>query len=233
MTSGATVLVIEDDPDLRRALLLLIARAELEGIAASDGQSGLRMFFERRPDCVVLDVGLPGLDGWTVLERLRELSDVPVLMLTARHLEADKVRGLRAGADDYMTKPFGADELIARLHALLRRIRSDEGDLPSGSYSDAVLNVHTASRRVEVGGRPVELTETEFRALVALVRHSPNVLSHGQLLEFAWGDPFAVGPDRVKYTIHRLRKKLDSGRPTGLIETVRGVGYRYVRPARP
>jgi DNA-binding response OmpR family regulator len=178
----------------------------------------------------VLDLGLPSLDGWEVLERIRDMSDVPVLLLTARGHEGDKVRGLHSGADDYLTKPFGNAELAARVHALLRRPRTqrDQAD----SYDDGTVRIKFASHEVSVDSRPVDLTPTEFRLLAALVRHPGQTLSAEQLLELAWNDPFGVGPERVKFGVMRLRRKL--GQPTSAaqpIEAVRGFGYRYVPPA--
>jgi DNA-binding response OmpR family regulator len=169
------------------------------------------------------------MDGWTVLERIRELSGVPVLMLTSHGHEADKVRGLRGGADDYVTKPFGTAEFVARVQALLRRQRAVD-PLPE-AFDDGRVQVNFVAHEVLVDGVPVELTPTEFRLLAALVRHRGQVLSPVRLLELAWSDPFGIGPDRVKYSVMRLRRKL--GTQTGgdsAIEAVRGFGYRY-RPA--
>jgi len=222
----ARVLVIEDEADLRRLLRMVLERAGYEVVDAPNGKSGLRCFHEQRPDVVVLDVGLPDLDGWQVLERLREMSDVPVLILTARSLEAEKVRGLHSGADDYVTKPFGREELAARVHALLRR-RSGERTEIADSFDDGHLGVDFAARVVTVDGDAVALTPIEYRLLVALVQHAGQVLSPEQLLELAWGDPTAVGTDRVKYAVLRLRRKLGFDGEDSRIEAVRGFGYRY------
>jgi DNA-binding response OmpR family regulator len=153
-----------------------------------------------------------------------------VLLLTARGHEGDKVRGLHAGADDYLTKPFGNQELAARVHALLRRPRTerDQADV----YDDGAVLVQFASHEVSVNGHPVGLTPTEFRLLAALVRHHGQTLSAEQLLDLAWNDPFGVGPERVKFGVLRLRRKL--GQPAAAplpIEAVRGFGYRYVPPS--
>jgi DNA-binding response OmpR family regulator len=221
------VLVIEDDADIALGVQTVLGRNGFEVTTAHEGREGLRAFHRKRPDIVVLDVGLPEMDGWTVLERIRELSEVPVLMLTAHGQEADKVRGLRAGADDYLTKPFGNAEFIARLQALLRRTAGGERKAAQ-VYDDGSVRVDFAAHQVTVDGAPVELTATEFRLLAALVRHRGQVLSPVKLLELVWSDPFGVGPDRVKYSVMRLRRKL--GAPTGArspIEAVRGFGYRY------
>lgn len=220
--------MIEDEADIRLTLSVLLHRAGLQALEAADGRSGLRLLHERRPDCVIVDIGLPDIDGWQVLGRIRDVTNVPVMMLTARHLEAEKVRGLQAGADDYLTKPFGNLELIARVRALLRRAHSTE---PVDVYVDELLVVDPASHRVAVEGREVELTAIEFRLLHGLIRSAPQVLSPVQLLEMAWSDPTGTGPDRVKYVVHRLRRKMGFvNAEASPIRAVRGVGYTYIRP---
>lgn len=231
MSRKERVLLIEDAEDIRAVLTVVLERAGLHPLVAADGKVGLRLLHERRPDCVILDVGLPNIDGWEVLARIRDISDVPVMMLTARHLEEEKVRGLQAGADDYMTKPFGNQELVARVQALLRRGRvgSSVDRLPF--YSDGLLTIDPGSHQVTVDEEVVELTSTEFRLLSSLVAVSPQVLSPVQLLEAAWRDPAGTGPDRVKYVVHRVRKKLGFVAAADCpLQAVRGVGYRYVKP---
>jgi DNA-binding response OmpR family regulator len=227
----ARVLVIDDDGDIRALVAGLLDRAGYEVNEASDGRDGLRAVFSDRPDLVLLDVTMPGLDGWATLERIRELTDVPVLMLTARSDELEKVRGLKAGADDYMTKPFGRQELLARVEALLRRKRSAQDDLPT-VYADDAITVEFAQRSARSDGVDLRLTPLEFRLLSAFVQHPNQVLSREQLLELAWGDPYGVSEDQVKLYVGYLRKKLGANVGTeSPIETVRGFGYRY-RPAR-
>jgi DNA-binding response OmpR family regulator len=227
----ARVLVIDDDGDIRALVAGLLERAGYEVNEASDGRDGLRAVFSDRPDLVLLDVTMPGLDGWATLERIRELTDVPVLMLTARSDELEKVRGLKAGADDYMTKPFGRQELLARVEALLRRKRSAQDDLPT-VYADDAITVEFAQRSARSDGVDLRLTPLEFRLLSAFVQHPNQVLSREQLLELAWGDPYGVSEDQVKLYVGYLRKKLGANVGTeSPIETVRGFGYRY-RPAR-
>jgi DNA-binding response OmpR family regulator len=227
---GTRVLVIEDEPDIVRAVRVVLESGGLDVLAAADGRAGLRAFHATRPALVVLDIGLPVLDGWTVLDRIRDLSDAPVLLLTSRSEEAEKVRGLRAGADDYMTKPFGNAELLARVQALLRRSRPTAA--VAEVYDDGLVRVAFAAHEVRVSDVPVSLTPTEFRLLAALVRHPGVTLSAEQLLAHAWQDPVGIGPDRVKFTVMRLRRKLaqEGDRPIG---AVRGFGYRYLPPAPP
>ena len=174
------VLVIEDDQDISLGIRTVLSRQGLDVAGAPDGRQGLRAFHTARPDpfdLVVLDIGLPSMDGWAVLERIRDLSDVPVLILTAHGNEGDKVRGLHGGADDYLTKPFGNRELAARVEALLRRPRAKQ---PLAEvYDDGRLRVSLDVREVSVGGAPVALTPTEFRLLAALVRHPGSARTTG------------------------------------------------------
>ena len=220
-----SILVVDDDDDIRALVGELLERAGHVVIKAPDGESALKLFYSRQPDLVVLDVSMPGLDGWEVLNRIRELSDVPVLMLTARAEELEKVRGLRAGADDYVTKPFGRQELLARVDATLRRGRS--APQAQETYADDFLTVDFAQRKVTAGGVELALTPLEFRLLGAFVRNQNQVLSHDQLLELAWGDRSA-DRDQVKLYVGYLRRKLGTGvGDESPIETVRGFGYRY------
>jgi DNA-binding response OmpR family regulator len=237
--SGGTVkgrvLVIEDDRDIALGIRTVLSRSGFDVASSADGKEGLRAFHDARPDLVVLDIGLPSLDGWGVLERIRDLSDVPVLMLTAHGNEADKVRGLRSGADDYLTKPFGNGELAARVEALLRRPRT--GQPQAEVYQDSRLLVRLDTREVIVDGEAVALTPTEFRLLTSLIKNSGRTLTPDQLLELAWNDPLGIGPERVKFCILRLRRKLgqdgQDGGAGSAIEAVRGFGYRYVAPRGP
>ncbi len=224
------VLIIEDDPSIAEAVRRVVAKQHGTGVVASDGRNGLRNFFEDRPNLVVLDIGLPGMDGWEVLERIRDLSEVPVLILTAHDLEQEKVRGLTSGADDYLTKPFGVQELGARIQALLRRSQSAAVATSSESttYRDANLEVDWAAREVRVDGEVVGLTKLEFQLLQTFVRHPGQALATQQLLEQVWNDPFGIGPERVKFTVLRLRRKLGwQEDQKDVLEAIRGYGYRY------
>src|SRR5262249_12645294 len=195
---------------------------------APDGRAALRRLFETSPSLVILDVAMPGMDGYATLERIRDLSDVPVLMLTARAEELERVRGLKGGADDYVARPFGQQELVARVQALLRRVPAPT---VAEVYEDEYLRIDFPGRRVTVGGAQVRLTPLEFKLLSVLVRHPNQVLSRDQLLELVWGDAYGVSDDHVKLYVGYLRRKLAPGAPaTTPVETVRGFGYRYRRP---
>jgi DNA-binding response OmpR family regulator len=221
------VLVVDDDPDIRILLRELLERAGFAVDEAEDGRIALRRFHAAPPALVILDVTMPEFDGYQTLERIRDLSDAPVLMLTARSQELEKVRGLTAGADDYVAKPFGRQELLARVQALLRRSGGKTEVLET--YSDDFLQLDFAQRRVSVHGQPVQLTPLEFKLLAAFVRNPGQVLSRDQLLEIVWGDPYGVSGDQVKLYVGYLRRKLLPETPADApIETVRGFGYRYV-----
>ncbi|MDQ3777851.1 MAG: response regulator transcription factor [Actinomycetota bacterium] len=230
--SARRILVVDDDADIRGLVRELLERRGFDVDEAGDGRAALQALYALRPDLVVLDVSMPGLDGWTTLERIRELSDVPVVMLTARGAELEKARGLRAGADDYVTKPFGRQELLARVEALLRRAGASARDTgAAGHYSDPFLAIDFAQRLVTADGNVVALTPREFRLLAAFVRHPNQVLSHDQLLELVWGNQ-GVSREQVKLYVGYLRKKLRPDAPASVpIETRRGFGYAY-RPPR-
>jgi DNA-binding response OmpR family regulator len=226
--AASRILVVDDDDDIRGLLRALLERAGHEVSEASDGRAGLRELYGGSPDLIILDVTMPGLDGWATLERIREVTDVPVLMLTAHDAELERVRGLKGGADDYVVKPFGRQELVARVEVLLRRPRSGGAE---ETYADARLSISFAQRAVRYDEREVILTPLEYRLLSAFVRHPNQVLSHDQLRELVWGDSFGTSRDEVKLYVGYLRRKLAPDAPQGTpIETVRGFGYRY-RPA--
>ena len=231
--SAARILVVDDDHDIRGLVRTLLERAGATVYDAPDGREGLREFHARRPDLVILDVSMPVMDGWQMLDRIRDMSDVPVIMLTARADELERVRGLQAGADDYVVKPFGKQELVARVQAQLRRAvragRTEQMD----SYGDGFLTIDWGQHRVMVDEREVQLTPLEFRLLSTFVRNPRQVLSREQLLELVWGDSYGVGGDQVKLYIGYLRRKLSPDAPDIVpIETVRGFGYRYTAPAK-
>ncbi len=228
-TKKAKVLVIEDEEEITEIVTTCLKKEGYELFSADDGLKGIRVFYERRPDLVILDIMMPGLDGWEVCRRIREVSDTPVIVLSARGQEADKVRGLNLGADDYVLKPFGAAELVARVRAALRRSRvSAPEDVEV--YSDSVLTVNFSQRSVHAKGDPISLSTREFNLLSYLVQNAGRVLTHEQIMNRVWGVgsyPYASLKQYVSY----LRQKLEEhpSHPR-LIETVRGLGYRYTRP---
>jgi DNA-binding response OmpR family regulator len=226
--NGELVLVVDDDDTLRSQLRRLVERNGGRCIEATSGAQGLRELFRTTPDVVVLDVTMPDLDGWKTLERMRDVTDVPVLMLTGRGGELEKVRGLRAGADDYLTKPFSQPELLARLDALLRRPRT-EAPQPS-QYGDELVEIDIGAAEARVNGEPLHLTPLEFRLLAALVRHPRQVLSTDQLLGLAWGDA-ELPRGRVKLYVRYVRQKFREAGVDPPIQTLRGFGYRYMPPA--
>ena len=225
MNAPGSVLVVDDDGDVRALVVELLTRSGYDVSEAPNGREALKLLYEQRPDLVLLDISMPELDGWATLERIRELSDVPVLMLSALGAELEKVRALRAGADDYVTKPFGRQELLARVESVLRRAPAPE---VRDAYSDGLLEVDFSQRRVRSGDQPIELTPLEFRLLTAFVDHPGQLLTHEQLLELAWGGERGTSRDQVKLYVGYLRRKLSAtGISPEAIETVRGYGYRY------
>ena len=222
---GAKILLVEDDATLRHTLALNLRAEGYQLLEAEDGESGLASARAETPDLVVLDVMLPRLDGLTVCRLLRRESSVPIMLLTARGAEADKIIGLETGADDYIVKPFSLGEFLARVRAALRR----RAAAPSGDVlTSGDLRLDLAARRVAVAGRPVILTPREFDLLALLLRHRGAVMSRGLLLARIWGDDYVGDARTVDVHIHWLRQKLekDPARPV-LIQTVRGVGYRF------
>ena len=214
------VLVIEDEWDIadfiRRGLILKGYEVDV----ASDGEQGLALAHERMPDVVILDLMLPGVDGIEVCRRLRAAGEVPIIILTARDSVAHKVQGLDAGADDYVTKPFAFDELLARIRASLRRKAPAEEVLAVGS-----LTLRPASREVERGGRPIELTAREYDLLEYLARNEGKVVDKQTIFEKVWGYDFEIESDAIKVYVRYLRKKLNAAGEADLIHAVRGVGY--------
>jgi DNA-binding response OmpR family regulator len=230
---AAKILLVEDDQIIRSSVEARLTASGLGCVEAATAEDGLKLFFSERPDLCLLDVGLPEMDGFQMLDRIRELSDIPVIFLTARGEETDRVRGLRAGADDYVVKPFSGAELMARIESNLRRYDRNSDSVCSDVYSDTAVRIDFTYHSVEVNGRPVRLTPYEFRLLGALVRHPRRVLSQGQLLDLVWGsDAMEAALSSVRLYVGYLRGKIeaDPGRPV-LIETVRGFGYRYCPPA--
>ncbi len=225
MSGERTVLVIDDEAPIRRLLRLTLEPQGYRLYEAGNGQLGLQEAAARRPDVIILDLGLPDMDGVAVLKRLREWSQTPVLVLTVRDREADKVAALDNGADDYLTKPFGTEELLARLRAVQRRAPEAQEE-PTFVSGDLVVDL--ASRTVTVKKKEVRLTATEYALLRELVRHAGKVVMHAQLLRAVWG-PNAEGQSQyLRVYITHLRKKLETTTSGKLIQTEPGIGYRLL-----
>jgi two-component system KDP operon response regulator KdpE len=221
------VVVIEDDPQIRRFLRTLLDAEGWTVHEADAGRQGLVEAATRKPDVVIVDLGLPDLDGVEVVKRLREWSSVPVLVLSARVREEDKVRALDAGADDYLTKPFGAAELSARLRVALRHASMRAAAAPSPRVAIGELEVDLGARRVTLAGADLHLTPIEYRLLATLARHAGMVLTHRQLLKEVWGPAYVEHTHTLRVHMAALRRKIerDTAQPRYLLSEL-GVGYR-------
>jgi DNA-binding response OmpR family regulator len=226
-----SVLIVDDEANIRELVTVYFTAAGFDVRQASDGLSGLSSALADPPDLVLLDIMLPGLDGAAVCRRLRETTQVPVIMLTARGGELDKVALLESGADDYVTKPFSPPELVARARAVLRRVPSAHGG-PAALVSIGALTVDAAEHRVTVDGDEVALTAKEFDLLATMAAEPGVVFSRDRLLESAWGFADFVDARGVDVHIRHLREKLgDAAASPRFVETVRGVGYRIRKDA--
>ena len=224
------VLVVDDEPDVVEVVNLCFGLRwpEAEVIAAGDGDQALKLIEQDRPDLVLLDIVLPGMDGFQICQEVRRFSDVPIVMLSARDAEVDKVRGLEMGADDYITKPFSHMELLARVRAVLRRYQNQ---LPAVGevFESGDLRIDYSSRSVMVRGQAVRLTPTEYSLLFHLTRNAGRILPHHTLLAKVWGRDYTEEIDYLKVYIRRLRQKLEGDPETiGTIVSERGVGYKFV-----
>ena len=227
--SAATVLVIEDEPQIRRFLRPTLAGQGYRVVEAVTGQEGVMQAATRQPDIVILDLGLPDIDGLEVIRRLREWTAIPIIVLSARGQESDKIAALDAGADDYVAKPFAVGELLARIRVALRHAARSEREPTDSTFVVGNVRVDLARRRVVVGEAEIHLTRTEYKLLTTLVRHAGKVLTHRQLLREVWGPPYADQTHYLRVYMGQLRHKLeaDPARPRFLL-TEPGVGYRLV-----
>ena len=222
-----TILLVEDDAPLRRALRTSLRARDLDVHETASGEEALVLAADRRPDIVLLDLGLPGMDGIETLTRLRAFSDVPVIVLTARERAADKVAALDAGADDYVTKPFDTEELLARVRAALRRV-PHAATGPTVVRCDG-LEIDLVQRRVKLSADNVHLTRTELALLEVLVRNPGKLLAHDYLLRQVWGQGYGSQSNYLRVFVRQLRRKLgdDASNPR-LILTEPGIGYRWI-----
>ena len=225
------ILIVEDEPSIAEGLAASLTSEGHECLLAADGPSGLRRAKEESPDLVILDLMLPGMDGLSVCRKLREVSQCPVLMLTARDSETDQVLGFEVGADDYVTKPFSLAVLKSRVRSLLRRAQGDESPEPSAPIEIGELVIDEVRHTVTLKGAPVDLTSTEFSLLVFLASQPGRAFSREQLLEHVWGYTFEGYRRTVDSHVNRLRKKIekDAADPEYVL-TVYKVGYKFREP---
>lgn len=231
MSTNATVLIIDDDQTLIKLVSNALRQEGYAVLTASDGQAGLREMYQSQPDLLILDINMPTMDGWTVCQRVREVSNIPIVMLTARDDPEEIVRGLDMGADDYVVKPFEMGVLKARVRSNLRRAASEPTLFKQDVvYSDDYLTVNLEEHRVLVDGEPVRLTPTEFNLLARLVDAAPRILTYRELLEQVWGFEYIDDIDYLRVYIWHLRRKLEPNpkEPTYIINEM-GVGYRFER----
>jgi two-component system KDP operon response regulator KdpE len=226
--SAATILVIDDEPQIRRVMRATLASQGYTVTEARSGEEALEMLRGEQPDLILLDVNLPGMGGLEVCREIRERSDVPIVMLTVRNTEKDKVQALDAGADDYVVKPFGMEELRARIRAALRRASAAE---PLAPVDSPELRIDFESRKVTVQGRPVRLTPKEFGLLRQLVASAGKPLAHRSLLQAVWGPDYGEETEYLRVFINQLRKKIEPDpRHPRYIHTEPWVGYRFELP---
>ncbi len=227
------ILVVDDEPRYVWAIRLNLESRGYEVLTAGDGQTALEIAAVESPDLVILDIRLPRLDGFEVCRRLREFSTVPIIMLTALAEDADKVAGLDVGADDYVTKPFSAEELLARVRAALRRVEYAEGVVASPTVQAGDLLVDLGRQRVFAGDRELNLTAIEYRLLAELAKNAGRVLVPDYLLERVWGPGYEGEVHLVRQVIHRLRSKIEPDpKNPRYVETRHGIGYVFSKPGR-
>jgi len=227
------ILVVDDAPDVVESVRLgfTLQWRDVDVLGAGEGEAALDIVEHERPDIVLLDVGLPGADGYEVLQQIRAFSDVPVVMLTARDDAMDKVKGLELGADDYVTKPFNHLELMARVKAVLRRLEMPAPTSRAPSFQAGDLEVDFAKQEARLRGERLDLTPTEYKLLYHLVRNAGHILEHGTLLAKVWGREYVDEVDYIRVYIRRLRDKLgDASDAPRYIQTERGLGYRFITP---
>jgi two-component system response regulator VicR len=227
------VLVIEDDPGIIEVVSLCfqLRWSGTTVISAANGHKGIDLVETESPDVVILDIGLPDMDGYQVLREIRRFSDVPVLMLTVRGEDTDVAKGLELGADDYITKPFSHIELIARVQAVLRRAQGVNVTDEERPFIAGKLSVDFGRNEVMMNGQPIKLTSTERKLLYYLIRNEGRILSHESLLAKVWGDTYIDARDLLRVHIQHLRQKLeDNAENPTIIVTEHGIGYKFIRP---
>ena len=223
------LLIVDDDQTLLDALVLYFGKQGYRVFTAGEGDEGLRALYKVHPDLVILDIMLPRVDGWEVCERIRQMTNVPIIMLTARGQEADRVRGLEMGADDYVAKPFSLRELAARVEAVLRRSQAAREQGDEVLYGDDYLVIDASRMEVHCAGQPVNLTATERRVLFLLARNQGRLLTARQILTSVWGPDYAEEVSYVRLYVWRLRQKIEPvpDQPRYIL-TEHGMGYRFI-----
>ncbi len=226
------ILVVDDDPALVRMVQRALTETGSSVITATNGQDGLRRFYDQRPDLVILDIVMSKMDGWETCRSIRQMSNVPIIMLTAQGSDADIMRGLDYGADDYVVKPFSIDVLLARVRAVLRRAALPAEESQAITYHDDYLLIDLDKRRIVVNGQPIKLTATEYKLLAYLVQNAGRVLSFEQILQHVWGWEYRDSTDYVHVYVSHLRQKIepDPKQPRYIV-TEHGVGYVFERQA--
>lgn len=225
-----TVLVVDDEPAVLDILTACCDNAGYESIASLDGKEALRLFFQHHPDLVVADIMMPGMNGFELCQRIREVSEVPIIVLSALGAEREKVQGLQAGADDYVVKPVGTAELVARMEAAIRRAQLPPAESTS-VYSDGAITIYMDRQEIYVNEKRVDLTPKEMAILAYLTQKARKVVSVAELLSRVWGSPH-YSEESVKWHIASLRRKIEADpHQPKLIVTVWGAGYRYDRPS--
>lgn len=233
MVSNPTALVIDDDTNLLQLASLLFKKAGYTVLTASDALDGISQFFIHHPDIIILDIVMPGNDGFEICERIRKVSDNPIIMLTALNQETDMLRGLAAGADDFLTKPFNPEILLARAKTILRRVQHLQNHINSGSdepfvYNDGYLSVDIEKHEVLAHRKRIKLTPREFALLVYLARNAGKLLTFEKILAHVWGDEYQGSMDHVHVYVSHLRRKLEEDpKVPRYIKTIHGIGYIF------
>jgi DNA-binding response OmpR family regulator len=228
MNVKGKILLVDDDVEFRQLTQTWLQNAGYEVLTAEDGVEGMRRVYSSRPNLVLLDAVIPKMDGWEVCRRIREMSEIPVLMVTVKNQKTDRLKGFVLGADDYITKPVDFPELVARVQAVLRRADSDTQNDEQSAFHNGEIEIEWKSRQVWVRGKRVKLSPTEFRILSCLIKNRGWIVTHEQLLEKAWGPNYIGDKSFVKLYIRYLRQKIEANpHEPRLILTERGVGYHF------
>ena len=227
---GKKILIIDDDTDLLQLTSRIFKRAGAQVLTAQDSSEGVGKFLTYRPNLILLDVMMPGVNGFEICQKIRQVSDVPIIMLTALNHEQNLLQGLEVGADEFLSKPFSGEILLARAKTLLRRIGNGNGYPPTFKYNDGRLEIDAERHQILINGKQIKLTPTEFRLLVYLERHAGRALTYGQILDNVWGEEYRGSVDFVHVYISNLRSKIEENpKKPRYILSLHGVGYIFER----